>query len=73
MLPHQCLIEYLINLIVRAPLVTHDMVGDRLNKLIVDIIPCTLVLQVGVSIGRDTFGVVKLHVDLVRTEHVYCY
>lgn len=70
MLTHKGLVKDLVDLIVGAPLVAHHVVSDCLHEPVMQIVTRAIVLQVRVRVGRDTLGVVELHVDLVRTEHI---
>ena len=79
MLAHERLEKQLVYFVVRAPLVTDNVVGDRLDKALLQVVVRPLVLEVGVGVRADTFGVVKFHVGVIRAQHVdydqvdYCF
>lgn len=58
LLSHECLEENLVDLEIRGPLIADDVVCNRFNKPVVVVVPGALVLQVGVGVGAETFGVV---------------
>jgi len=69
-LAHERLEQNLVNLIVRTPVVTDDVIRDRFNELRMQIIFGSLLLQVWISIGCQPFRVINLHMRVVRPEHV---
>jgi hypothetical protein len=69
-LPHQRLKKDLINLVVGGPVVADHMISNRLNKLFVQVVVRSFVLNVGVSVADQAFSVVNFHVSVVRTNHV---
>ena len=70
MFAHQCFKQNLIDFVVGTPIITNYVVGNLLNKFLVKVVVSSLVLNVGVSIRNQTFGVVNLHVSVIGPQHI---
>ena len=70
MLAHQGLVENLVDFVIRAPVIAHDMVGYSFNKLRLQVIVTPFLLYVGVAISNQTLSVVNFHVRVVGSDHV---
>lgn len=67
MLAHQSFKQELIDLIVWRPVVTNYMVCNGFNKLGFQVVMHSFLLQIRVSKGTQTLGVIDLHVGVVRS------
>ena len=65
MFAHQSFEYDLVYLIIRTPIVAYYVVSYRLDELRMQVVFCSFILQIGISIGRDAFGVVYFHVRIV--------
>ena len=70
MLTHKSFIQNLVDLIIRRPLVTNDVVCNSLNKLIVHVVSSPFILQIWVSVSGHSLGVIQIHVNLIGSQHV---
>lgn len=58
MFAHQSHVKNLVDLVVWTPLVAHYVVSDGLHEVIVVVFPGSFVLDVRISIGGHSLGVV---------------
>ena len=66
-LAHERFEKNLIDLVVGTPGITDDVVCNGSYELIMNIVSCSLILQVWVCIGGHTLRIVELHVYLVSS------
>ena len=72
MLSHEGLVQNLVNFIIGGPLVADDMIGDGFNELVMQVVSDPLLLQIGVGVRAYSLCIVKLHMNLIRSQHVQC-
>lgn len=67
MFAHQSFKKYLVNLVVRRPIIANDVVSNGFDKLLMQVIMRTFVLYIRVRITNQSLCVVNLHVSVVGT------
>lgn len=72
LLSHEGLKQDLVDLEVRRPLIADDVIRNGLNKPVMVVVSRAFVLQVGICVGTQTFGVVQFHMSLIGSQHIKC-
>lgn len=67
MLAHESLVENLVDFIIWRPLVTNNMVSDGFNKLIVNVVASSLILDIRIRIRTNTFSIINLHKSIISS------
>jgi len=70
MLAHQSHVQNLVYLVVRTPLIAHNVICDCFNKLVMVVLSHPFFLQIWVPVCAYSFRVIEFHMDLVCPNHV---
>ncbi len=65
MFAHQSFENDLVYLIVGTPIVAYYVISNSFDELRMQVVFCSLVLQIGIGVSSDAFRVVYFHVRVV--------